>query len=53
MKVEQIKREITLTTEEADNETKKQFESMTFKEIIEKLQQAIDNTNFEKNTLKL
>jgi len=52
-KVEQAKRELTLTTEEMDSETKKQLESMTSKEIVEKLQQAINETNVEGTVPKI
>jgi hypothetical protein len=53
MKVEQAKREFTLTTDEVDNETKEQFENMTSKDIIRKLQQVINDANLEGTTPKL
>ena len=53
MKVEQAKREFTLTTDEVDNETKEQFESMTSKDIVGKLQQVINDANPESTTPKL
>ena len=53
MKVEQVKREFTLTTDGVDNETKIQFENMTPKDIIQKLQQVIENANPGGTTLKL
>jgi hypothetical protein len=46
-KVDQTKREFTLTTEGACEETKKTLEKMTSKEIVDKCQQVIDNIDME------